>query len=234
MARIEVNTNDLEMVRSELDDVNAKIEQLLEVLRTGFGEEKDLQLYLNGYSKVEDLLNNTYDSVMSSANNVIMYNDELRNIEDAFVSRFEDIYVPKIDVENSVIFNPGNQTIEYKPEPEQIVVPSSGSEPTSLEEEPVYVDSTEVPLHDITQGGGWTADADTEVQEEPSEEEIPEEVGVEPPAPEAEANTDIGVLDSIISETRADEGSVPMSSDSLVSQLNSEITNTIGEVESGS
>jgi len=223
MARIEVNTNDLEMVRSELDDVNAKVEQLIEVFRTGFGEEKDLQLYLNGYDKIENLLNNTYDSVMCSSNNVIMYNDELRSIEDAFVSRFEDIHVPVIDVTDAALSISGDQTIEHKPEPEQIVVPSSSSEQGSLEEEPIYEESTEVPLHDITKGGGWSA----------SDEEVQEKQVVEPPAPE-ETDTDIGVLDSIISETRKDEGSVPMSSDSLVNQLNSEITNTIGEMESGS
>ena len=230
MARIEVNTNDLEMVRGELDDVNAKVEQLLEVLRTGFSEEKDLQLYLNGYGKIEDLLNNTYDSVMSSATNVIMYNDEIRNIEDAFVSRFEDITVPMIDVD-SQSYTGAQPTVDYDIEPEYVDTEFSDYEPVDMEEEPVYEESTEVPLHDITQGGGWSAYDD----EYETTEEMPQDVGVEPPAPEDDMSSDVGVLDDIINETRVNEEPIPMgASDSLVDQLNSEITNTLGEMESGS
>ena len=172
MAIIEINSNDLELLQNDFSDIQTKMETLRETLDKDFALERQLDLFVNGLSKMDTSMENTSEDAMETVRLIGMYNEEMANIEEVFARKFDDIEVPNIEDVDSNVFNEISQgivSVEPTVEPEMEYTEGGNEEEEYAEQ---YEDIEEVPLYDMSDGEEEIDLSDTEEEPIIDEDEL--------------------------------------------------------------
>lgn len=94
MARIDINSVDLESLNDRMKKIKSKISEAQDVLNGSFTNERALKLYTEGFRKLNTFFNNTDESFLNSVRNVSEYTDAFRSIEESYRSKFNSINAP--------------------------------------------------------------------------------------------------------------------------------------------
>ena len=160
MARIEVNSNDLDLLDEEMKSAITKIDAFTDFVSPGLTLTKQDSLYSNGFAKIVNYETSIKDNIVNVNERLNTFREELENLENVYNSKFDSIRVPKISVISSIgdVDTPIDPTpIEIiEPEDELIQVPTQDpgteSEPLPIEEITIGEDIDVVPLEDPDSG----------------------------------------------------------------------------------
>jgi len=119
MSRIEVNSNDVELLDEELKSLQKKTKNLTDFVKSNFKICRQNQLYLNGLSRLGGLSDALGDDAKMLDTEMMKFNDEMSNIEEVFVKKFGEIQVPSIILPDEITFYPATPSVpaKYAPAP---------------------------------------------------------------------------------------------------------------------
>ena len=157
MARLEVNSNDLDLLEDELDTAIGKVTEFTDYIAPGFDLTKKDDLYSSGFRKIVDYETNLKENLETTKKKVRDFHDEIENVERVYSEKFATIKVPKFgEIANTIVEQQTPTKLESVDQevPASIEVPTTSSEATPIEvvEDLSSLDELErVPLEDITE-----------------------------------------------------------------------------------
>ncbi len=98
MSRIEVNSNDLELLNEELTSLGKQTKNLTDFVQSNFKICKNNGLYTAGLTKVSNLFEALGDDSKMLNNEMKIFGEELSNIEDVFSRKFSEIKSPSVEL----------------------------------------------------------------------------------------------------------------------------------------
>lgn len=182
MARIEVNSNDLDLLYDEMQNAISKVEDFTSYLAPGFNLTKKDSLYNNGFKKIIEYEENLKDNIKISQKSVKDFRDELDNIERVYTEKFESMGKPLTEIQQPTLS--GEETVPVEPtfDDEEIIpigeeIEIIGDEDEQLTNTPMiddFDDLETVPLYDISNESDGEVHVDDEFMDVPSDvEEVP-------------------------------------------------------------
>ena len=165
MARIEVNSNDLDLLDEEMKSAITKIDNFIDFVSPGLTLTKQDSLYSNGFAKIVNYELGIKDSIKDVDERLNFFREELENLENVYTSKFESIKVPILPVISSsddfTTDSPIDEDITPPTDPTVIddelldvplEDPGTGSDPLPIYETVIGEDIDVVPLEDPDSG----------------------------------------------------------------------------------
>ena len=94
MAHIEIDTNDLTLLSNDINEMNAKIDNLKSIINTKYDKVKELNFYLNGFKNISNYLESQVTKMNGVKAKLEKYQNNIINIEKSYSEKFNDIAVP--------------------------------------------------------------------------------------------------------------------------------------------
>ena len=156
MARLEVNSNDLDLLEDELDTAIGKVTEFTDYIAPGFDLTKKDDLYSAGFRKIVDYETNLKENLETTKKKVRDFHDEIENVERVYSEKFATIKVPKFgEIANVTLEETPTRLASQDTEvPTTMEVPTGIGEAASIDvaEDLSSLDELEsVPLEDITE-----------------------------------------------------------------------------------
>lgn len=94
MSHIELDVNDLTNLSDKIKEIKIKISNLETIIDSKFGRAKKHELYVNGFKKVKNYLEDQATRMSEMKRRLEKYQSGIISVEKAYTDRFNDIAIP--------------------------------------------------------------------------------------------------------------------------------------------